>query len=664
MQRPQRRTAVGSSLHSSPDSVGGFADGGGLALAAGAVGMPGRLPQWPPGAGPGPDGGELLDIWDTMWCAGAGAAGRGGGAHAPRAPPLSPLSPLPLTRPRAARARFGVGTSPPGSYPPRRRPTRAAKIADPLAGMPLPPLQQHAAQQHAAKQAAAAAAAAAAQQQRGPSPDLGQPGTPSEEDLQRLRPVSASKAAGAARGGRQLQQQQAAAAAEQEQALQAAAAQLLQAQQELLQAQPAQPYVLGTWTQRQFKMPQAAAAQAAGLALPGTSLAQPIPLLARPGSSGGSGGAGSGGAAAGGAEAGAEQAHGGNAAALAAAAAAAAADAAATLAAGSRTSRRSLGTDDEEEAVAQAAWRWRFARRWQAEQARPPADPAAPASVGDGGMEDALAYLAACGENWHLARAASAEDAGGTAESRMLGTLGTPSLLGAELLVGDGSFSAASRGSGLLAGAESGGLIMGGLLSCEASHTGGGGASGGGGGGGAGRGAATQEVSGLTKRAAQLLAAQSDIDKAVAARWREVHAATSSELWVGALLESVQVDDWGSYKFLLLRLRDRAGRTKLLVRGANYASDAKLVEGLHRQMMAACAGHDVRAETIEVVGGGVMEWRRHRDRHLHISGGYVAPASGAGGPSTAGEVMSLAAVLTKQHLPMHYKVTSEGGKAL
>jgi len=53
-----------------------------------------------------------------------------------------------------------------------------------------------------------------------------------------------------------------------------------------------------------------------------------------------------------------------------------------------------------------------------------------------------------------------------------------------------------------------------------------------------------------------------------------------------------------------------------------------------------------------------------RDRHLHISGGYVSRTSSAGGPSTATEVMRLAAVLTQQVLPMHYKVTSEGGKQL
>lgn len=53
-----------------------------------------------------------------------------------------------------------------------------------------------------------------------------------------------------------------------------------------------------------------------------------------------------------------------------------------------------------------------------------------------------------------------------------------------------------------------------------------------------------------------------------------------------------------------------------------------------------------------------------RDRNLHISGGYVAASSGRQGPGTAAEVMNLAAVLTKQALPMHYRVTSEGGKVL
>lgn len=43
----------------------------------------------------------------------------------------------------------------------------------------------------------------------------------------------------------------------------------------------------------------------------------------------------------------------------------------------------------------------------------------------------------------------------------------------------------------------------------------------------------------------------------------------------------------------------------------------------------------------------------------------MSRSGGPGGPVTGIEVMRLAAVLTQQALPMHYKVTSEGdGKKL
>jgi hypothetical protein len=281
------------------------------------------------------------------------------------------------------------------------------------------------------------------------------------------------------------------------------------------------------------KADEAAAGQQ-GAAAPGTSLAQPIPANGRWPSNGSSGHSsngskasrGSGKAAAAVAADGAaadttavagaddgqlSQVHGSNAAALAAAAAAAAA-----VEEAAAQGRRSIGTYDEEEAVQQAAWRWRFAKRWQAEQTRPPADHA---SVGDGGMEEALQYLAACGENWHLARATSIDPA---SESRLLGTLGTPSLLSAELLV-DESFSAHGSGRGGLLQSTGSDVLGSGCLSREASCAGANGHQHGHGGHihhGAGRGGgeATQQVTGITKRAAQLLAAQSDINKAVTQR--------------------------------------------------------------------------------------------------------------------------------------------------
>jgi hypothetical protein len=89
------------------------------------------------------------------------------------------------------------------------------------------------------------------------------------------------------------------------------------------------------------------------------------------------------------------------------------------------------------------------------------------------------------------------------------------------------------------------------------------------------------------------------------------------------------------------------------------------MEALHRQVVAAAAAHDVPTEPLEVVGGGVAEWRRDRDRHLHLHSPHAAPrAGGPNGPMAAAEVLNLVGVLTKQSLPIHYKVTTEAGKAL
>ncbi|KIY91908.1 hypothetical protein MNEG_16055 [Monoraphidium neglectum] len=83
------------------------------------------------------------------------------------------------------------------------------------------------------------------------------------------------------------------------------------------------------------------------------------------------------------------------------------------------------------------------------------------------------------------------------------------------------------------------------------------------------------------------------------------------------------------------------------------------------QLMSTAAANDVTAEPLEVVGGGVMEWRRDRDRHLHLHSAYVTPAGrGPNGPMSTAEVLNLAGVLTKQSLPIHYKVSTDHGKTL
>ncbi|GBF98655.1 hypothetical protein Rsub_11649 [Raphidocelis subcapitata] len=304
--------------------------------------------------------------------------------------------------------------------------------------------------------------------------------------------------------------------------------------------------------------------------------------------------------------------------------------------------------DDEDNALARAAWRWRFARRWQAEQARQ-LDPAASTGEDGDGVDDLLAVLGACGAApWELSRTASD---GGEGSMHGRGTAGSVSLLGQEamLVEGDGGGGGVSREPSFY------GSPGGGRAARPGSSLGGRPA-------GAGAGAATRELTATARRATQLLRAQSAAERAAEARWREAAAPPGGEVWVGALLPAVEVDTWGTFRFVLVRLRDHTadGRQKLLVRGANYASEGKLLEGLHRQVLAAAAARGVPAEPLELVGSGVMEWRRDRDRCLQLHSPLVPPR--AGGRSMApAEVLSLASVLTQQSLPCTYRCSVGGG---
>lgn len=286
-------------------------------------------------------------------------------------------------------------------------------------------------------------------------------------------------------------------------------------------------------------------------------------------------------------------------------------------------------TDDEAEV--QAAWRWRFTKKWMAEQARV-VDPNQASNTSDT-MEEALQYLNACGEGWnlHLAREGSTEVSSSGHGHTALGTLGTPGVLTAEMLVED-SFSANKQ------------KCLSQMLAME------------------GAAPASREVANVTKRAKQLLRHQQTIEKQIDERWKEVATARSGDGWVGNFVTAVEVDDWGTFKFVMLRMKDRQNKQKLLIRGHNHSTEASLVEEANRQMLQLSAQHGLPVEMMEMIGSGVMEWRRDRDRHLRIHSGVVSAPDTAG--MKASELINLAGVLTKQSLPIHYKVSIAGGKVL
>lgn len=119
----------------------------------------------------------------------------------------------------------------------------------------------------------------------------------------------------------------------------------------------------------------------------------------------------------------------------------------------------------------------------------------------------------------------------------------------------------------------------------------------------------------------------------------------SGGAWVGHHVATVDIDHWGRFKFVLLRLHEPSGtRHKLLVRGKvrdtlldvclpkrhimmphvqNYANEAKLVAAVQQEADSVRVQHVLPHVKVQHVGTGVMEWSKDRDRRLHIVQGTL-----------------------------------------
>ncbi|KAL6758339.1 hypothetical protein V8C86DRAFT_2600051 [Haematococcus lacustris] len=293
-----------------------------------------------------------------------------------------------------------------------------------------------------------------------------------------------------------------------------------------------------------------------------------------------------------------------------------------------------LGASDK---ATDAAWRWRFARKWHAEQQR------CLEADGTGSChdktEDALQFLhAGGGAGWHMQVGATMGTTSVEGSKQSQGTLqGLGSLTAQDLLLmDDGSYQ---YGSSLMRGGQS---LTGRPLA-----------------GGAGMLAATREVASMNRRAVQLLAQQQELERAADERWRQSCGAADN--WIGTYLNTVEIDEWGVFKFLVLRVRGRHDRQRILLRGHNYCCEASLLEDVNQKMAAISAQRGLAMEAVEVMGGGVMEWRKDRDRHVHLHSGFVSHCSmPVGRPASAAELLNLAGVLARQGLASHYKLSIEG----
>eukprot|EP00198_Chlamydomonas_reinhardtii_P004739 XP_001694075.1 predicted protein [Chlamydomonas reinhardtii] len=317
-----------------------------------------------------------------------------------------------------------------------------------------------------------------------------------------------------------------------------------------------------------------------------------------------------------------------------------------------------------------------------AEQSRTDADRAGSVNNGDQ-LEEALAYLAATGAtttttvSLQIANTSSArggrrmarnESSGGQGPcgtmsrdgSLVLGQMGSlvGTLGGGPSTLGNADWPLGASGSGSF---TSGPRLLGRQPSGEMLQ-------------------ASREVASLNRRAAVVLQQQLDCEQQADRRVQESLA--QGPPWVGHYIPVVQIDEWGSFRFLMLKLRDQsmargttvgAERQRILIRGHNYGSEGQLMEECNREILGQSQRNNVPFEAPTVMGGGVMEWRRDRDRHLHLHSGFVMDRSlpsagmlsglgptamgGSGRPASAIDLLNLAAALARQSFPPTYKIT-------
>lgn len=167
---------------------------------------------------------------------------------------------------------------------------------------------------------------------------------------------------------------------------------------------------------------------------------------------------------------------------------------------------------------------------------------------------------------------------------------------------------------------------------------------------------ATQHIVAVARRAQQLLKQQQEIERQVEERWE---CASSGQPWVGQHLPAVTIDSWGRFAFVLVRLLDRSSRHKVVVRGRNGSDDGALWTQLEQEVSHVAGQYCLPGPRLELLGNGIMEWSRERDRTLNIVAGNLHACTDAGLKSKS-DVSRLAGALVQSSLPMTYKILVDG----
>lgn len=329
------------------------------------------------------------------------------------------------------------------------------------------------------------------------------------------------------------------------------------------------------------------------------------------------------------------------------------------------------------------AWRWRFTRKWEAEQRRAAEEDPATAEVEDD--LEALGYLQACGMGLDLqvmeahrrgrgrgrgvSRATSGHIKAPTPRQRNEIAANTfprnPSSVSTLTMQFDVEPSYASAGD-LLAGEDSGNF--GHYFSTPDP------------GAASNPAEATRDLLSVAVRGRELLERQRELESEAAARWEEIERSCGCDReWTGLFLPKVEIPMSGNFLYVVLRVAEHQGiqgsRQRFLIRARERSTPMEMLEETIAQAAVVCVEHGLPPVSISLVGAGRMEWRQDTDRHCLLTpapkglnlgnvqpyGSSVHTFGGGGSPpgDGAGDVCGLAASLLRQSLPCHFQVTTK-----
>ena len=121
----------------------------------------------------------------------------------------------------------------------------------------------------------------------------------------------------------------------------------------------------------------------------------------------------------------------------------------------------------------------------------------------------------------------------------------------------------------------------------------------------------------------------------------------------------------GKFRWVLVRVSDRGGRQKLLVRGKNACDDRQAFSGLEQEVARVAVQHRLPGPRLEMLGQGWMEWQRDKERRLAVQANTLHSAAAQDNRlQHVKDLARMVAQLARSSLPGTFFITANGEELL